>query len=157
VNKPLQGNGGPGETPTDSAEPGPADTGPTSDGDAGAPGACQQEDDSSAPDTGSSTQDPPAGPKKDESSAANSTQTEQQLQEKEYQKKVDERNDNIKKGQQKVRELNGRFADWYYVISEDVYKKVHLSRADIVKSKEGGEGVGVDSFRKLEEEGLPKP
>jgi hypothetical protein len=32
--------------------------------------------------------------------------------------------------------LNERFADWYYVISDDVYRKIHLSHDDLVKKKE---------------------
>ncbi len=52
---------------------------------------------------------------------------------KENQQKIDERNDKLGKARDKVRELNYRFADWYYVISEDVYKKIHLSQADIVE------------------------
>ncbi|HID33565.1 MAG TPA: pyridoxal-phosphate dependent enzyme, partial [Anaerolineae bacterium] len=31
----------------------------------------------------------------------------------------------------RVKELNERFADWYYIISDEVYRKIHLSR-DIV-------------------------
>jgi hypothetical protein len=42
------------------------------------------------------------------------------------------------------------------VISEDVYKKIHLSRGDLVKegTKATEEGIGVDAFRKLETDGL---
>ncbi len=39
-------------------------------------------------------------------------------------------------GKKHVKDLNERFADWYYVISDDVYKKIHLGRDDIVKKKE---------------------
>ncbi|MFM9966584.1 MAG: hypothetical protein ACKV2Q_35855 [Planctomycetaceae bacterium] len=39
-------------------------------------------------------------------------------------------------GQEKVKELNDRFGDWYYVISNDSFDKLRLSRADLVKSKE---------------------
>jgi hypothetical protein len=35
---------------------------------------------------------------------------------------------------QKVDELNARFADWYYVIADDVYRKIRLARADVVES-----------------------
>ena len=35
-----------------------------------------------------------------------------------------------------MKELNDRFADWYFIISEDVYKKIHLGRSDVVKKKE---------------------
>jgi len=54
----------------------------------------------------------------------------------------------------KVAELNDRFADWYYVISEDVFKEIHLARGDIIQEKEGAaleEGFGVDAFRELQE------
>jgi hypothetical protein len=48
-------------------------------------------------------------------------------------RKQDEYNEKVKKGQEKVKQLNDRFADWYYVISNDIYKKIHLTRADIIK------------------------
>ena len=77
---------------------------------------------------------------------------------KDNQRKLDEWNDKQKKAQETVHELNARFADWYYVISEDVYKKLHLSRSDILKegAKSAEEGTGVDAFRKLEKGGLKK-
>ena len=60
------------------------------------------------------------------------------------------------KAEEKVRELNYRFADWYYVISEDVYKTIHLGRADIIKETEEAKekGSGIDAFRNLEDQGL---
>ncbi len=79
----------------------------------------------------------------------------------ENQRKLDEYNEKRRKAEQRVAELNARFADWYYVISEDVYKKIHLGRADIIKEAASAqdEGYGVDAFRKLESEGIkpPKP
>lgn len=56
--------------------------------------------------------------------------------EKENQRKEDEYKEKLKKGEEHVQELNARFADWYYVISDEVYRKIHLSRQDIVKKKE---------------------
>ncbi|HEY2894408.1 MAG TPA: DUF4340 domain-containing protein [Pirellulales bacterium] len=56
--------------------------------------------------------------------------------ERENKRKQDEYDNAIKKGQEKVKELNERFADWYFIIPDDVYKKIHLGRADIVKKKE---------------------
>jgi hypothetical protein len=56
--------------------------------------------------------------------------------EKENKRKQDEYDAAIKKGQDRVKELNDRFADWYFIISDDVYKKIHLGRADIVKTKD---------------------
>jgi len=154
---------GAGSTPASNENP-PAESGdsaPPSGAEAppAAPGACQVEE-SSAPESGSSQQQPNIKPADSDAPAGQATspaaETQEQRLEKEYQRQLTDREDKIKKGKQRARELNGRFADWYYVISEDVYKKVHLSRADIVKPKEGEAGIGLDSFRKFEEEGLQK-
>ncbi len=71
---------------------------------------------------------------------------------KENKRKMDEHEEKKKKAEKKVIELNARFADWYFVISDDVYKKIHLSRSDVIKEKEGAEkeGSGLDAFRDLE-------
>lgn len=45
-----------------------------------------------------------------------------------YEKKVAD-------GQDKVKQLNVRFADWYYVVSDGVYQKLKLRRADVVGPK----------------------
>ena len=42
----------------------------------------------------------------------------------------------LEAGRTRVKELNDRFADWYYVISDDVYQKIRLNRDNIVKAKE---------------------
>ena len=34
-----------------------------------------------------------------------------------------------------MKELNERFGDWYYVISNDVFEKVHLGREDVIREK----------------------
>ena len=38
--------------------------------------------------------------------------------------------------QKRVRELNNRFADWYYVVSNKEYAKIHLTRDAIAQKKE---------------------
>ncbi|MDA1054967.1 MAG: DUF4340 domain-containing protein [Planctomycetota bacterium] len=78
--------------------------------------------------------------------------------EKENQRKLDDWKDKRGKAEAKVHELNARFAEWYYVVSEDEYKKIRLSRSDLIKegAKAADEGFGVDAFRKLQEEGLKK-
>ena len=83
-------------------------------------------------------------------------QAERERINKENQRKIDERNDNVEKAQEKVREANYRFADWYYVISDEVYKKIHLGRSDIVQQTEEAkdQGFGVDALRGLQEGGL---
>ena len=56
--------------------------------------------------------------------------------EKENERKQDEYQDKITKGLNHAKELNARFADWYYVISDDVYRKIHLTRDQIIQKKQ---------------------
>jgi hypothetical protein len=67
--------------------------------------------------------------------------------EKENERKQKEYDDKIKKGEEKAAELNARFADWYYVVSEATYRKIHLNRDDVIKKKaeEKNTGAGADS------------
>lgn len=51
-------------------------------------------------------------------------------------KEGDEREEQIKQGQERSDELNARFAPWYYVISDDSFDRVHLKRSDLVKTKD---------------------
>ncbi len=55
--------------------------------------------------------------------------------EQENQRRMDEYNAKIKAGKEKVAELNERFGDWYYVISNDVYQQVHLGLEKILHKK----------------------
>jgi hypothetical protein len=41
------------------------------------------------------------------------------------------------KAHERVRQLNDRFADWYYVISDSVYQKIRVGRAGLVKATAG--------------------
>jgi parvulin-like peptidyl-prolyl isomerase len=45
-------------------------------------------------------------------------------------------NEKVAKAQNRVKELNENLADWYYVISNEVYEKIRLNRVDFVKAKE---------------------
>lgn len=40
----------------------------------------------------------------------------------------------VQTGRELSDRLNARFADWYYVISDDSFKKIHLSKAELTKS-----------------------
>jgi hypothetical protein len=50
-------------------------------------------------------------------------------------RKQDTFDQKVKDGEQKAKELNARFADWYYVVGEDTYRKIHVGKSDIVKKK----------------------
>ncbi len=58
-------------------------------------------------------------------------EAEQEKITKENQRKIDERKDQIAAAERRVRELNARFADWYYVIAEDTYRKLRISRDEL--------------------------
>ncbi len=51
---------------------------------------------------------------------------------KENQRKIDARKEKMEAARKRVQELNARFADWYYVVSDSVYKKLKISRDQLI-------------------------
>jgi hypothetical protein len=51
---------------------------------------------------------------------------------KENQRKLDERNEKIDQARKKAQELNARFANWYYIVSDSGYRKLTLSREQLI-------------------------
>jgi hypothetical protein len=49
---------------------------------------------------------------------------------------LDEYQETLKKGQDNVKELNRRFGDWYFVVGNDVFTKIRLSREAVIKKKD---------------------
>jgi len=70
--------------------------------------------------------------------------------EKQNKRKQADYDDKVKQAEKRVDELNERFGGWYYVIPDSVYRNIHLSRADIVKSKE--KPADKDADHKLDDE-----
>ena len=99
----------------------------------------------------------------DEADAKKDDPAERERIERDNKRKLDEYEKKVEEGKKKVKELNDRFADWYYVISDDVYKKIHLNRSEIIKTKEkedenkdaaaGSHPDGVESFNAPKESG----
>ena len=58
---------------------------------------------------------------------------------KENQRKIDDRKEKIAASQKKVQELNARFSDWYYVVSDSAYKKLKISRDQLIVPKGSGD------------------
>ena len=58
---------------------------------------------------------------------------------KENQRKIDQRNDRMAVGKKRVAELNARFADWYYIVSDSEFKRLKIELADLITKK----GVGL--------------
>lgn len=62
--------------------------------------------------------------KKDDKAAQ--AKAERERIEKENKSKQEDYDKKIADGKKKVEDLNARFADWYYVIDDSVYQKIHL-------------------------------
>jgi len=64
-------------------------------------------------------------------------EAEQEKVIKQNQRLMDERKDRREDAQRRVRDLNARFADWYYVIPEATYSKLRFKRADLFEQPAG--------------------
>jgi hypothetical protein len=72
----------------------------------------------------------------DEAEAAMQTAIENRRQvERENRRKQESFDEKMAEGKKRVEELNGRFADWYYIVSDEEYKKIHLGRKAVIKMK----------------------
>jgi len=100
------------------------------------------ESEASAADADTAAADAPAAEPGDEPEAIVETdeekqerlEAEQEKITKENQRKLDERKDRMDAARRRVRELNGRFADWYYVIPESTYRKLRISLDDLIET-----------------------
>jgi hypothetical protein len=54
----------------------------------------------------------------------------------ENQHKLDEYQQKLDKGRQAVKDLNLRFGDWYFVVSNGVFQKIRLASDDVIKKKD---------------------
>lgn len=98
----------------------------------------------------------------DDDASSDQSETEKALAER---KAIKQRNDRkedeyakkIADGKQKVAQLNERFGDWYYVIPNDVFKKIHLGRDDVIKAKEAEEADGEQADGAADQSPLGAP
>ncbi len=58
---------------------------------------------------------------------------------KENQRKLDQRKDKMEAAQKRVAELNARFADWYYIVSDAEFQRLKIELGDLIAPK----GVGA--------------
>lgn len=70
----------------------------------------------------------------------------------EYEQKKKDHEKKIEDGKKKAQELQERFADWYYVISADLYKKLRKERKDLVKTKSSEKKLDTPEPNETEEE-----
>jgi len=72
----------------------------------------------------------------DEAEAAMQKAIEARRQvERENRRKQESFDEKVVEGKKRVEELNGRFADWYYIVSDEEFKKIHLNREAVIKAK----------------------
>lgn len=57
---------------------------------------------------------------------------------KENQRRIDQRNDRIEVAKKRVAELNARFADWYYIVSDAEFKRLKIEINDLITKKAVG-------------------
>lgn len=93
--------------------------------------------------------------KKADDKAQADLKAERERIEKENKRKQDEYEQKIKDGEKRVQELNARFADWYYVIDDSVYQKIHLNRDKLIKKKEKKDAAGHDHAEEPKMDGTP--
>lgn len=74
------------------------------------------------------------------------------------QRKVEQRQQFVDAAKKKVADLTYRFADWYYIVPEDVFTKLRLRRRDIISFSEEAlrAGTGIRAFRFLESTVAPR-
>jgi len=137
---------GPGADKDEPVKKEPAQAAPTKEADAKQPGD-KKSDEKAAGETKPGEKTPAATEAKagdPAAPAAPEVDVEQERKQIEAENKrlQDEYDAKVKEGKEKVDELNKRFADWYYVISDKTFQKIHLNRDSIIKKKEKPEGQG---------------
>jgi len=127
---------------------------PSADGTNAAPGADASKDEAAEsaeaaakPATGNTPAESAKDKKTDVEAADDEKMTDEEWQEmleaeqekvvKQNQRMLDERTDRLEEAQRRVRDLNARFADWYYVIPEATYSKLRFKRADLFEQPAG--------------------
>lgn len=65
---------------------------------------------------------------------------------KENQRKIDQRNDRLAVAKKKSAELNARFADWYYVVSDAEFKRLKIELSDLITAKGTGNSGPTDGL-----------
>ncbi|MFM8734188.1 MAG: DUF4340 domain-containing protein [Pirellulales bacterium] len=71
----------------------------------------------------------------EEEAKAQAAIEERRRVEAENRRRQEQYDEQVKAAEKRVRDLNGRFADWYYVVSDKEYEKIHLDRAALVQKK----------------------
>lgn len=104
--------------------------------------ATESEDEKSSADENSDNNEEKAEPnaaellkQADEAEAAMQKAIEARRQvERENRRLQEAYDEKVSAGKKRVRELNARFADWYYIVSEEEFSKIHLNGEAVIKT-----------------------
>lgn len=86
-----------------------------------------------------------SGEKKDDAAAKKNGEPDKEIDkviaerkqiEQENQRKLDEYQAQVKKGEDTVKDLNLRFGDWYFVVNDDVFQKLRVGSDKVIKKKD---------------------
>lgn len=80
---------------------------------------------------------------------------ERQRIEDENQRAQKEYQETVERGREKVKDLNLRFGDWYFVVDNDVFNKIRLGRDSVIKKKGAKDGDAATAPANLPGSGLP--
>ena len=147
------------EPPADGDKPADEGDTPADEGDKPASDKPAEADDNGCQDepAENSTDDEPATEEgDDEPSDVDAAAEAEKARQAEFEMQLAEHGQKRNDAIQRVQVLNERFAEWYYLISEETYNKLRLGISDIVKAKEDSDG-GLGNFRDLESSGLLPP
>lgn len=123
-------------------------------------------DDAPAEEPASEPGQQPAADPAEEPAAEPAPQPEDDPAEVEYLRLMQEYEEKVKAGQETVKTLNDRFADWFYVIDEETYTKIHLNTDELLVDKPAeeepaeagaapaGEADLLQQFDALRQEGI---
>lgn len=111
-------------------------------GEQGEAGAAGEQGEKPAPAAAGEQPDPLAKADEDEAKAQAALEERRRI-ERENRLAQEAYDEKVKAGQKRVRELNARFADWYYVVSEAEYGKIRLGRAAVIQAKPADEAPPV--------------
>ncbi|MFM7244479.1 MAG: DUF4340 domain-containing protein [Planctomycetaceae bacterium] len=71
----------------------------------------------------------------EEEAKAQAALEERRRVEAENRRRQEQYDERVKAAKKRVRDLNNRFADWYYVVSDKEYDKIHLGRDAMIQNK----------------------
>jgi hypothetical protein len=74
---------------------------------------------------------------------AQAAREERRRVERENRRRQEEYDEKVDAAKKRVRELNGRFAAWFYIVSDEEYGKIHLSQDDVVRAADEGADEGA--------------